>query len=343
MLGPLNVLTLLRTRGLGVSFVRRVAAITEVNPDSLDELLQLVRESLGDQPRFSAPTAEELAVGHERALALVEKTETLGLATLVPMGRGFPLRVGDIPNAPVLLFAKGDISCLSRDCLVAVVGTRKPTDFGRDKAREIGHTLAENGVVVVSGLALGCDGAAHHGAVSSHGASVAVLAHGLDTLYPSSHRGLAERILANGGCLISEYPPGERPHPQYFVQRDRLQSGLSHAVVVVETDVRGGTMHTVKAAVDQRRPLFCLAHPRQFLTSETSRGNRRLISEGKASGFDGAAELMLHLRQVCAGNMRAPADCSEQPRPLEDGGDMGSHPNDPSIRPQIDDQLRLSL
>src|SRR4030095_14350902 len=120
------------------------------------------------------------------------------------------------------------------------------------------------------------------GCLQAGGKTAAVLAHGLDQIYPSQNYGLARNILDSGGWLVSEYPPGVKPRGHLFVERDRLQSGLSAAVIIIETDTISGTMHTARFCLKQRRLLACLAHPQKFASHDKTRGNRALISEASA-------------------------------------------------------------
>ena len=140
----------------------------------------------------------------------------------------------------------------------------------------IANVRKENGCNVISGLAYGCDTKAHEGCLAARGRTVAVLAHGLDTVYPSKNRILAEVIVKTNGCLVSEYPPGVRAAKRYFMERNRIQSGLSDGVVVVEAETRSGTMNTTRAARKQNRPLACVVHPLHTLAG----GNQRLLSQG---------------------------------------------------------------
>ena len=151
---------------------------------------------------------------------------------------------------------------------------------------------------MVSGLALGCDAKAHEGCVEAKGAGVAVLAHGLDRVYPAANRELADRLLICGGCLVSELPVGVKPARWTFAYRDRIQSGLSDRVLVIETDVKGGTMHTVDFSLKQERPLACIDHPQQFHSASQTQGNRRLIQEGSAVGIVDQTALERFLRGI---------------------------------------------
>ena len=197
----------------------------------------------------------------------------------------YPRRLRNIDDPPVVLFVKGNIEALHGVRSVAIVGTRNPTGYGERAAQSAGKLAAESGIVVVSGLALGCDARAHEGCVESNGAGVAVLAHGLDRVYPAANRDLADRILDCGGCLVSELPVGVKPTRWAFAYRDRIQSGLSDRVLVIETDVKGGTMHTVDFSRKQQRPLACIEHPATLSSASQSKGNRMLIDKGAAVGI----------------------------------------------------------
>jgi DNA processing protein len=194
----------------------------------------------------------------------------------------FPAPLRDLNDCPQLLHVKGNLNILNSDCL-AIVGTRNPTQFGKEKAGKLSAELAEQGFTIVSGLAKGVDTAAHEGALKSRGHTVAVLAHGLQTIYPAENRDLASRILNQNGTLISEYPWNTSLLPRYLVERDRIQSGMSFGVMVIETGVKGGTMHTVKNCNKQNRLLMVLHHPKEYDTEENTLGNKEIISKFSGS------------------------------------------------------------
>lgn len=220
----------------------------------------------------------------------LDRAGAIGVQVISFHDEAYPERLREIPDPPAVLFVKGDLRALHAIKGLAIVGTREPTSFGREVAQRSGRATAEAGYMVVSGLAHGCDTHAHEGCLEARGTGVAVLAHGLDKVYPAANRGLAERLLEYGGCLTSEYPVGAAPARSAFAERDRIQSGLADGVLVIETDVEGGTMHTVRFAGDQRRPLACIDHPKRFFSEDKTKGNRKLIDEGRASPIpDGAA------------------------------------------------------
>lgn len=134
---------------------------------------------------------------------------------------------------------------------VAIVGTRKPTTYGKEVTRQLASDLAKRGVIIISGLALGIDGLAHRGALEAGGTTIAVLANGLPDIYPSTHRALADEILASRGAIISEYEPGVSARGFQFLQRNRIVSGLSDAVIITEAATRSGTLNTAAHALEQ--------------------------------------------------------------------------------------------
>jgi DNA processing protein len=192
-----------------------------------------------------------------------------------------------IPDPPPVLFVRGSVSALLNGMAIAVVGTRHPDARASALASRTAQHFAKHGWAIVSGLALGIDTEAHEGALSVGGVTVAVLAHGLDKVYPAQNRGLAADILANDGALVSELPFGVAPTPSAFVRRDRIQSGLAAGVVIAQTGAKGGTMHTARFAERQDRQVLCPAWPPGLLQRDDFSGVRALIERGRCTVFDG--------------------------------------------------------
>ncbi len=189
----------------------------------------------------------------------------------------FPRLLREIPNPPPGLYLRGELNLNAPT--VAVVGTRRATREGLGLARQFGKELAEQEIIVVSGLALGIDQAAHWGALDAGGRTVAVLGTGIDEIYPSQNRRLAEEILKQGGAVISEYPPGTPSYPANFLQRNRIISGLSLGVLVVEAPLQSGSLFTAQLALEQNRDVF-VAPGR--LRDHNYTGSHRLIRSGAA-------------------------------------------------------------
>lgn len=186
-----------------------------------------------------------------------------------------PLRADVEPEPPAVLFVRGSLDALHAR-RVAVVGTRRCTWSGRVVARALGADLARSGVCVVSGLAMGIDGEAHLGALDGGGRPVAVVATGLDVVYPRRHVALWTRV-ADAGAVVSEYPLGTHPERWRFPARNRLIAGLAEIVVVVESAARGGSMHTVDAAIERDRTVLAVPGP---VRSPASAGTNNLLAAG---------------------------------------------------------------
>lgn len=187
----------------------------------------------------------------------------------------FPERLRVIPQPPATLYSVGTLPDYPLG--IAIIGTRKPTSYGRQVTTELAQKLAERGAVIVSGLAHGVDGVAHEAVVKSGGTAVAVLASGLDTIYPSTHRQLADRILETGGAIVGENPPGTPPLQFRFLQRNRIVAGLADIIIVTEASNRSGTMNTVAHALEQGKDVYAVPGP---ITSSMSAGCNILIAQG---------------------------------------------------------------
>jgi DNA processing protein len=192
-----------------------------------------------------------------KACEALEECDRREIRVLGFFDEDYPQRILTIHDPPPVLFVRGSGDVLFEERMVAVVGTREPTSFGRDVAAQLTSALASEGWGVVSGLARGVDAVAHAIALQQGVSTVAVMAGGLDSIYPRENVKLAEAIVDSGGALIAEVPPGVRPQRSHFVARDRLQSALATAVVVAQTAIEGGTMHTVRYAAAQGRPVYC--------------------------------------------------------------------------------------
>lgn len=189
----------------------------------------------------------------------------------------YPTHLAALPDAPIALFAQGDLDCL-KPPKVAVVGSRRPTPIGAKLAHTLAREMADMGLMVVSGMALGIDGLAHQAALQARQPTIAVMACGLDHIYPQRHRELHAQI-AQAGLLVSEYPLGLPPSKYTFPQRNRIVSGLSVGVVIVEAAARSGTLITARLAAEQNREVMVL--PGSALSPQY-RGSHQLLQQGAA-------------------------------------------------------------
>lgn len=249
--------------------------------NSEKDLSEYIKESASilGLPQYSEGDFEK---AYSKAEEIISNSEKKNIKIISCYDIEYPAKLREIDDFPILLNYIGNIKPLNDKNNVAVIGTREPTEYGIKLGKRLGEVFAANGFNVVSGLAIGCDTAGHIGALVERSTTTAVLAHGLDTIYPKENKALADQILSADGLLISEYFVKQRAMGNFFVERDRIQAGLSDSVIVVETDIKGGTMHTVKYCLKYQRILACLNHPTEYHHEPKVQGNRMLINEKKA-------------------------------------------------------------
>jgi DNA processing protein len=206
---------------------------------------------------------------------VVENLQAADIQILTWNDPAYPERLRQIDQSPFVLYLKGNL--IEGDIWsVAVVGTRRYSDYGQQVAEFLTRTLAEQGITIISGLARGIDGIAHKQALDAGGRTLAVLGSSLDQIYPPEHRGLAERISCQGG-LLSDYPPGTPPDGSNFPPRNRIISGLSKAVLIIEAGQKSGALITANYAAEQGKDVFAVPGK---ITSPLSKGTNRLIKQG---------------------------------------------------------------
>ena len=257
---------------------------------------------------------ERASLRAAEARELRTRAAASGIGALAWDDPRFPAALLAIPDCPPLLWFRGDLSALAPPT-VAIVGSRAATAVALATAARLGEDLAAHGLTVVSGLARGVDSAAHRGALRA-GRTIAVLGSGPDTIYPREHAALATDIAASG-LVLSEYPPGTPPNAFHFPQRNRLISGLSRAVVVIEASEKSGSLITAACALEQGRDV--MAVPGNVLSGR-NRGGHALIRDG-ATIVEGASDIVAELGlaplAVCGGveaTTAAGSACSKDPR-----------------------------
>lgn len=285
-------------QGVGPVTARDALARLTGCPQTGEELaaaLEAIREQL---KRPIQASERELVAAFEDSDRLLEQCSEAGVGIAIASSPAFPASTWSIPRAPLMLFYRGRSTDAASQPGVAVIGTREPSHFGAESGRRIAKVCATRHLTVVSGLAVGCDAAAHQGAIEGGGLTIAVLAHGLHTVYPKQNRRLADEILDTGGMLVSEYPIGVELRANQLVERDRLQAALSRGLIVIETDVEGGTMHTVKFALEQGRLVACINHKPDLRDAPKSRGNQKLIADGTAVPLESKEEVSAYLDRL---------------------------------------------
>ena len=253
-LGPVGFGALLRRFGTG-----RAILETALRPGAIRRLV--AAGTSDDRQTFDDVVAAAIVGVAEDPRRALRPIELPGIEILTTEDPDYPARLLAIDLPPHVLFVRGNAAAMSAAHAVAVVGTRNPTPAGRATAARIGAALAKTGAVVVSGLAVGIDGAGHAAAAGEGGMSVAVLGSGHARLYPRAHARLADAIVAEGGAVVSELAPPTHPSPSSFPRRNRLISGLADATVVVEAGERSGALITADWALQQGRELFMVPGP----------------------------------------------------------------------------------
>jgi DNA processing protein len=288
--------------------------------DSFQTPSAVFSASVGDliQQGVSEPVAQSLLSRSKRIQAEAElaKCQQNNLQVLTFHDDAYPKILKQIYDPPILLFVKGDLTCLNTPS-IAIVGSRRATPYGINAAEKLARELAQRGLTICSGLARGIDSAAHRGALEVQGKTVAVLGSGLDHIYPRENRRMAEQI-EKSGCVVSEFPMGTSPTPQNFPIRNRIISGLSLGVCLVEAAEFSGSLITARLALEQGREV--LAIPGN-ITSKNSFGPNLWIKQG--------AKLVQDWQDIV----------EELPRPIKEevlfSSKTSSHGPGPSLFPDV--------
>jgi DNA processing protein len=271
----LQWLALSLTPGVGPGRGRKLVELF----DGIDRLFAASLTEL-EAAGLAAAGAQSIALGKSIELAgdELDRVKAAGGQVLAQDDHNYPKRLLEIYDPPLVLYMKGALEAIMQQG-IAVVGTRHPTPYGSGVAERLSADLAARGLVIVSGMARGIDTASHKGALSAHGRTVAIWGTGIDVPYPKENAKLAERILEGGGAILSEFPLGTFPAPQNFPIRNRIISGMSVGVLVVEAGEYSGTRVTARCALEQGRDVYAVPGN---VTNKLSWGPNTLIKQGAA-------------------------------------------------------------
>lgn len=264
-----SLLILLNLPKVGVVTVRNIANTYPSHSWNLDYLLE--RKLI---PKIEY---EHVIEADKKAALVLEMCKQQDISIVSIADDTYPAPLKKIKDAPPILYVKGSLDCLQMNC-AAVVGTRKASEVGLRIAEKISQMLVKKDFAVVSGLALGIDSAAHRGALKGSGTTIAILAHGLHTIAPSSNKKLAEEIIDKGGALVSEHPPGTPARPPEFVRRNRIQSGMSLFSVIVETGEVGGTIYQAQFTREQEKEAYVVIPPDEEIYNQFNSSGGRMIA-----------------------------------------------------------------
>ncbi len=245
---------------------------------SAENVFHATRSEL-ESLRLRAETVESILKRefHEKAVEELNKVKEIGGDVLILDDGSYPSMLREIADPPITLYVKGDwAKCFDAPC-VGVIGSRKCSTYGENASEMLSRGLAENGICVVSGLARGIDTAAHRGAIRGAGKTIAVLGTGIDNVYPKENKKLVEEILESGGAIVSQFPLETPPLKDNFPYRNRIISGLSYGVLLVEASERSGSLITARLAMEQNREVMAVPGN---ITSRNSFGTNYLIKSG---------------------------------------------------------------
>ena len=289
------------TRGIGPILIRRLVDVAGSAEAACNASPALLRTIDGIARLKGDAIARSLREAGSEAQAELDRAAALGVTILCPDDEAYPVLLRSIPDPPAVVYARGELQ--PRDLnAVAIVGSRKCSVYGREQADRFGALLAGAGVTVISGGARGIDSAAHRGAMMHpHGRTIAVLGSGADVAYPPENEGLFRQIAGGRGVVLSEYPLGTPPTPENFPRRNRIVSGMSRGVLVIEADVRSGALITARQACDDHgRPVFAMPGR---VDNPLSQGPHQLIRDG--------ATLAANLEDILEGLGPLPAEAVE--------------------------------
>ena len=282
------LLALKNLEGIGVKKLLKIGNYIEDRKLSISSVADLVPVLMDNKIKVKKEnvTIDMLEEALSSAKRSIDAHKRAGIGITTYYDEDFPAILRKTINEegksdpPVILYYKGDLSITKMPGL-AVIGTREITDFGKKAGMFLAQEFAKRNFCIVSGLAIGCDTIGHKGALAVGGKTIAFLAHGLDTVYPPENTDLAQQIVDNGGLLLSEYPIGMGVNRYYLVARDRLQAGMALATLVIQTGVKGGTMHAANTTLKAEKPLYTIKFQKAEQNEhEKSQGNAELVKRG---------------------------------------------------------------
>lgn len=279
---------------IAMSFLHKIGPIHAKNLISycgnVENVFQQKKAHLLKIPGIGDKLAELISTGAVFKLAEteIEFVEKYKINVIPYTDKKYPKRLSHCADSPILIYTKGNTDLNPKKSL-AIVGTRKCTKYGKDFVTQLIEELSDYDIQIISGMALGIDAAAHKNAVEFKKTTIGVLGHALNTIYPPEHKNLAIKMIENGGALLSEYPSQNKMHPSNFPQRNRIIAGMSDAVIVVESAIKGGAVITANIANTYNRDVFAL--PGRY-KDNVSKGCNFLLKTFKAQVIESADDLL---------------------------------------------------
>ncbi len=275
---------IMETDGIGnktALMFKNYIRVNKINISSINnnDIIDIFNHIKIKNSKIKVPNKEQLRYSEQKAQKIVDICNRKKVKITTIDSEEYFEEFFKIDNPPIVYYTRGRHKTVFETKKIAIIGTRFPTKRGKESSYKIASYFSDRNYVIVSGLANGCDTYGHLGCINNNGKTIAVLPSDVIDVYPKKNRELAEKIILSGGCLISEYPPNDEINDYKFIQRDRLQAALSKVVIVIETDIKGGTMHTVKFTKKYKKTLVCLSVPNKLQSLRQLQGNRKLLEE----------------------------------------------------------------
>jgi len=285
-------IAILSIKGVGNVIAKTILELLDPNIKPTSKVWASVLINLSPKISRFNPNNNLVEQGLIRCNIIIEESEKSSIFILSIFDKEYPACLKNIKDSPLILYYKGDVSILDTPT-VAIIGTRSPSEHSIKASNRLGVIFSDKHFTIVSGLAEGCDTAAHEGCIGNDGRTIAVLANGLDSIYPKKNEKLAEHIISSNGLILSEYPIGTPPSEGAFIKRNRIQAGLSHGVIVIECSLDSGTMHTIKYAQKYDRPVGCYWNDAEYDKTGVPDGNNFLVDNLDVFRLDNRANLSL--------------------------------------------------
>ena len=288
------LIALLGIKGVGPQKANKL--IRSIPRDQDTDLASAIEDILRDKV-----TSREWRLLCIRGSEIVEESLEYGLTVVDYFSPDYPENLRRLDNSPLVIYAKGHLNSLKTSIPLAIVGSRTPCPYTNESGTIVSRVAASKSTAVISGLAIGCDTIAHRQALAAGVPTVGVVAHGLDSVYPRENESLASEIIESGGCLVSEYPVGISPRPNHFIERDRIQAGLSRSGLLLQSSARGGSMHAMRALQKLKARIGVLVPPKDPFNSNEWGGTIELMSKQDTIVLDPMSECLYEDTEVLVG------------------------------------------
>ena len=276
----------------------KIASYLRHNIDNIGQLIDLYNEVVIKE-KFNKISNKIMHEVYNKVINIIESSKYNNIDAIGYDDDQYPHKFKNIHDAPLVLYSKGDVSLLnSNKNTVAIIGSRNPSTYGSKISYKVSELFSKNNYIVASGLAMGCDTQAHTSCLDNKSQTIAIMPSSLDNISPKSNTILAERIIMEGGCLLSEYHVGSSMNKFNYIARDRLQSAISNLVILIESKIDGGSMHAIKFANKYNIESYCWLHNKDYLDINLASGNIYLIKNNLAKPLKSSSDILKIIEHI---------------------------------------------